>query len=90
MLRVQAPNLSNDETAANNFLFQCNTGQLLDGQGLSRGSFGEWSNSCAAGICGLETKVQDPAGLFTDQTALNDVNFYCCPWTVVYLHLPSI
>ena len=53
------------------------------GNGIgSWGTFGSWSKSCDANsaVCGLRTKVEPPKGnIFADDTALNDVQLYCCP-----------
>ena len=46
---------------------------------MTFGSFGEWSEQCSNGICAIETRAQEPQGAFGDDTALNDVNMYCCP-----------
>ena len=64
-------------TAGNNIDFECEGGQILGGIGQDGGSWGSWSAYCPVGICGIQTKVQ-PAQGSGDDTALNDVKFYCC------------
>ncbi|KAM7069541.1 vitelline membrane outer layer protein 1 homolog [Molossus nigricans] len=76
-LRVEAPNTLGDNTAANNVRFRCSDGTELEGPGLSWGDFGNWSKPCLKGICGLQIKIESPRGL-RDDTAVNDVRFYCC------------
>lgn len=76
-LRVEAPETYGDNTAANNVRFRCSDGTELEGPGLTWGDFGEWSKPCPKGMCGLQTKVEQPRGLW-DDTALNDVRFFCC------------
>lgn len=76
-LRVEDPETRGDNTAANNVRFRCSDGTELEGSGLAWGDFGEWSKACPKGMCGLQTKVEQPRGLL-DDTALNDVRFFCC------------
>lgn len=76
-LRVEAPKTLGDNTGANNVRFRCSGGWELEGPGLDWGDFGNWSEVCPKGICGLQTKIQGPRGLL-DDTALNDVRFFCC------------
>ncbi|XP_008072160.1 vitelline membrane outer layer protein 1 homolog isoform X2 [Carlito syrichta] len=76
-LRVEAPVTVSDNTAANNVRFRCSDSAELEGPGLSWGDFGDWSDRCPKGMCGLQTKIQEPKGL-RDDTALNDVRFFCC------------
>ncbi|XP_017347668.1 vitelline membrane outer layer protein 1 [Ictalurus punctatus] len=67
-----------DDTAANNIRFMCTGGNVLEGSGMSWGSWGTWSSVCdGTGICGIQTKVDPPQGIW-DDTSLNDVRFYCC------------
>ncbi|CAI9162930.1 unnamed protein product [Rangifer tarandus platyrhynchus] len=76
-LRVEAPVTFGDNTAANNVRFLCSDGTELQGPGLTWGDFGDWSESCPKGICGLQTKIEQPQGL-RDDTAINDARFLCC------------
>ncbi|XP_008008142.1 vitelline membrane outer layer protein 1 homolog [Chlorocebus sabaeus] len=76
-LRVEAPTTLGDNTAANNVRFRCSDGEELQGPGLRWGDFGDWSDPCPKGVCGLQTKIQGPRG-FSDDTALNDVRLFCC------------
>lgn len=76
-LRVEAAETPGDNTAANNVRFRCSDGSELEGPGLSWGEFGEWSDACSKGVCGLQTKIEAPRGL-GDDTALNDLRLFCC------------
>ncbi|XP_004638408.1 vitelline membrane outer layer protein 1 homolog [Octodon degus] len=76
-LRVEPAVIPGDNTAANNLRFRCSDGTELEGPGLNWGEFGEWSNSCSKGVCGLQTKIEEPRGL-RDDTALNDLRLFCC------------
>ncbi|XP_074167802.1 vitelline membrane outer layer protein 1 homolog [Sminthopsis crassicaudata] len=76
-LRVEEPSTPGDNTAANNVRFRCSGSEELEGPGLEWGKFGSWSDDCSKGICGLQTKLEPPSGL-RDDTALNDVRFFCC------------
>ncbi|XP_052762806.1 vitelline membrane outer layer protein 1-like [Mya arenaria] len=86
-LQVEGTQGSSDDTSANWAKFQCRDMygikpmQELNkdpGHGLF-GTFGAWSASCMPGsaICGIRTKVE-PVQNDGDDTALNDVIFYCC------------
>ncbi|MEE6505924.1 hypothetical protein FKM82_007390 [Ascaphus truei] len=76
-LRVQKFQWFGDDTAANNIIFKCSDESILEGSGLSWGTYGGWSQSCEISICGIRTKVEGPQGK-RDDTALNDVQFTCC------------
>lgn len=76
-LRVEPFKFPGDNTAVNNVRFRCSDGVELEGPGLSWGDYGDWSNSCSKGVCGLQTKIQKPRGL-RDDSALNDVRMFCC------------
>ncbi|XP_053378916.1 vitelline membrane outer layer protein 1-like [Mercenaria mercenaria] len=88
-LQVQKPKgVLKDDTAANYVKFKCRDKcgrkkpQELakpPGRGVW-GSWGAWSAQCPpdTAICGLKTKVEKPQGWHRDDTALNDVEFYCC------------
>ncbi|KAM9450369.1 vitelline membrane outer layer protein 1 homolog [Clarias gariepinus] len=68
-----------DDTAANNIKFKCSgDDEEIKGAGMSWGDWGSWSDPCTGtGICGIQTIVEEPKGV-GDDTALNDVRFYCC------------
>lgn len=76
-LREEAVVTPGDNTAANNLRFRCSDSTELEGPGLNWGKFGGWSDSCSKGVCGLQTKVEEPRGIL-DDTALNDLQLFCC------------
>ncbi|XP_070605818.1 vitelline membrane outer layer protein 1-like [Erythrolamprus reginae] len=79
-MRVEPAQGSGDDTAANNIKFTCSDGEVLKGKGRNWGYYDEWSSRCQSpskGICGIRTKVEEEQGS-GDDTALNDVQFYCC------------
>ncbi|XP_039878621.1 vitelline membrane outer layer protein 1-like [Simochromis diagramma] len=79
MLRVESAQGQGDDTSVNNIKFICSgTGAQLEGDGLQWGEWGHWSRKCPKGaICGLRSRVEEPQGS-GDDTALNDVQFFCC------------
>uniref|UniRef100_A0A8C5T439 VMO1 protein n=1 Tax=Malurus cyaneus samueli TaxID=2593467 RepID=A0A8C5T439_9PASS len=74
-LRREESQGGGDDTAANNIQFRSSHEAVLVGDVLLWGTFGSWTNSCK--ICGLQTKAEPPQGL-QDDTALNNVKFFCC------------
>uniref|UniRef100_A0A8C5M6X5 Vitelline membrane outer layer protein 1 homolog n=1 Tax=Leptobrachium leishanense TaxID=445787 RepID=A0A8C5M6X5_9ANUR len=77
-LRVEEHQVLRDNTAANNIKFVCSDGNTIEGYGLSWGTYGEWSEKCRMGICGIQTRVQANQGPVRDDTSLNNVYFLCC------------
>lgn len=78
-LRVEPPQGLGDDTAVNNIKFRCSNGAVIEGQGEYFGDYDAWSNSCTrGGICGIQTNQEPYGGFFVDDTALNDVRFFCC------------
>ncbi|XP_052271327.1 vitelline membrane outer layer protein 1 homolog isoform X3 [Dreissena polymorpha] len=78
-----------DDTAAGYVKFKCtnmaddSVQELNMDPGYSFvGAWGDWSSSCPHGsaICGLKTRIEPNQGS-GDDTALNDVIFYCCSFT---------
>ncbi|XP_052083798.1 vitelline membrane outer layer protein 1-like [Mytilus californianus] len=73
-----------DDTAANYVKFRCKAlnwywpGYEIGGSGFW-GHFSGWS-TCPrrTAICGLQTRVEGQQGSSGDDTALNDVIFFCC------------
>lgn len=75
-----------DDTAANWIKFKCrNFNKEVDydlthapGHGKF-GTFAGWSESCPlnSAICGIQSKIENAQG-GGDDTALNDVKFFCC------------
>ncbi|NXP48205.1 VMO1 protein, partial [Heliornis fulica] len=74
-LRTERSQGGGDDTTVNNIQFRCSDATVLIGDGLSWGRFGPWSKRCK--VCGLQAKVEPPQG-FQDDTALNNVKFFCC------------
>ncbi|XP_025047875.1 vitelline membrane outer layer protein 1 homolog [Alligator sinensis] len=79
-LRVQPPQhgFLHDNLAATNARFTCSGGETLEPPGPDWGEWGVWSQSCTKSICGIETRQEAPRGMGKDDTALNDVRFFCC------------
>ncbi|XP_078520152.1 vitelline membrane outer layer protein 1-like [Lissotriton helveticus] len=78
-LKVEEPQGALDDTAANTIKFRCTSGAIVEGEVGDFGQYGGWSSDCPrGGICGIETKMEPYGGAFVDDTALNDVRFFCC------------
>ncbi|KAL2104241.1 hypothetical protein ACEWY4_001109 [Coilia grayii] len=78
-LRVERDQGNGDDTAANNIRFGCTDGSIIEGYGLDWGDWGYWSGKCSTGICSMMTRLE--AQLDNgDDTALNDVQMFCCPY----------
>ncbi|VDI35382.1 Hypothetical predicted protein [Mytilus galloprovincialis] len=82
-LQVQPKQGTGDDTSANSVRFKCrkiNGGKKGDlGKSGTRGKFGAWSKTCPerSAICGMQVRMAPRQGV-GDDTALNDVRFYCC------------
>uniref|UniRef100_A0A8C5MBH2 Vitelline membrane outer layer protein 1 n=1 Tax=Leptobrachium leishanense TaxID=445787 RepID=A0A8C5MBH2_9ANUR len=76
-LRVEKSQGAGDDTAANNIMFKCTGGQIIEGNGLNFGNYGDWSDSCVYGIDGVKSRVEPSQGGIKDDTALNDAQFRC-------------
>ncbi|XP_052073383.1 vitelline membrane outer layer protein 1 homolog [Mytilus californianus] len=87
-LQVHQYNNESDNTGANYVKFKCryfrdDVGNFElsypPGYGVY-GSYGEWSEACPvnSAICGIQTKIHGGSPYGQDDTALNDVNFFCC------------
>ena len=79
-LRVSPAGTEADNTAVNDIRFRCSNGDEINGIGNTDGTWGDYSDVCENGICGMETLLQPYAGGIGhyDNTALNDVRFTCC------------
>lgn len=70
---------SGDDTAANSLKMYCTNRELFNHH---EGPWGRWGKlfTCPANtsICGLRTQVEPKRGKDIDDTALNNVIFYCC------------
>ncbi|KAM3924606.1 vitelline membrane outer layer protein 1 homolog [Leptodactylus fuscus] len=75
-LRVD-PRRKWDKTAANNIKFTCSDGSVLEGNGLTWGVYGCWSDNCENGIRGIQTRVQEKRKIWKDDVGLTDVKFLC-------------
>ncbi|XP_063438601.1 vitelline membrane outer layer protein 1-like [Mytilus trossulus] len=83
-LQVEGKQGRGDDTAANYVRFRCKAlkwhwpGYEIGGSGFW-GHFSGWI-TCPRGtaICGLQTRVEGQQGRRGDDTALNDVIFFCC------------
>nr|XP_006133305.1 vitelline membrane outer layer protein 1 homolog [Pelodiscus sinensis] len=78
-MKVEPPQGIVDDTSANGIKFRCSSGAIIEGATGSFGDYGGWSTACTrGGICGILTKQDPYHGPFVDDTALNDVCFFCC------------
>jgi len=79
-LRALAANdTSTDKVGAVNMRFMCTGGVIpLTGNGGTKGEWGDYSDSCDTGVCGIQTRVEPFQGLLKDDSGLNDVVYICC------------
>lgn len=77
-LKVENPQGSGDDTAANSVAFWCSNNQRIEASGGGWGNFGGWQGGFQnAAICGVRAKVEPQQGR-GDDTALNDLEFTWC------------
>ncbi|XP_045192211.2 vitelline membrane outer layer protein 1 homolog [Mercenaria mercenaria] len=85
-LRVQTKKQTGDDTMANEIRFSCRDLQrihhphkLVGHIAGAEGEYGQWSKKCPKGsaICGIQTRIEGHLSK-GDNTALNDVRFFCC------------
>jgi len=78
-MRIEAPQGSGDDTAANALSFRALNGVFSTPTAAT--SWGSWGgvSSCGAGraVCGISTRVEASQGS-SDDTMLNGVQFACC------------
>ncbi len=68
-----------DDSGVNDVRFRCSNGEELSvTNGGAEGEWGEWSDVCPLGICGIEVKTESDQGAIIDDTAVNDARFLCC------------
>ncbi|XP_045192206.2 uncharacterized protein LOC123548751 [Mercenaria mercenaria] len=88
-LRVQPEKQTGDDTMANLVRFSCNDlhwtqnlQELANPIVGAEGQYGKWSEKCPTGsaICGIQTRIEGHLSK-GDNTALNDVRFFCCDST---------
>ncbi|XP_045182484.2 vitelline membrane outer layer protein 1-like [Mercenaria mercenaria] len=86
-LQVEENQGNSDDSAANFIKFKCRsfgasidqTYELAKEPGYGHyGTYGDFSGDCSSNsaICGIITKLEEPIN--GDDSALNDVEFYCC------------
>uniref|UniRef100_A0A8C5M5G6 Vitelline membrane outer layer 1-like protein n=1 Tax=Leptobrachium leishanense TaxID=445787 RepID=A0A8C5M5G6_9ANUR len=75
-LCVEPKQGNEDDTAADNIIFGCTVPHIVMGNGLERGLYGAWSDTCTEGINGINIRLEKPKGI-GDDTSVNDVLFNC-------------
>ncbi len=88
-LRVSPNGNTTDNTAVNNIRFKCANDREISSVGNTNGYWGDYSEACPEGICGMETRVRESGGIAIDNTAMNDVRFTCCTPADLIGHIDS-
>lgn len=77
-MKVEPPQGSGDDTAANSVAFWCSNNQRIEAAGSRWGAWGTWQGGFpSSAICGVRAKVEPQLGK-GDDTALNDLEFTWC------------
>lgn len=79
-LKVEPPQGDGDDTASNGIIMLCNDWSELNNN--NEGKWGNWNGPFMCPerkyICGFKQQIEEDKGRSGDDTALNNVAFFCC------------